>query len=691
MLRALAVAALLALAVPAEARPQALPGDPPAVGAIEEAPIGSPLLRSEADAWLPILQAEGYAAASRSMQQGSAAQGEEDEDVVRHLFMALGDANGNGNDDVVLATMDGDVITYQALDGGRVADVLWTFEIPDEEYAYVGGDFDEDGVHDLERLSERRTSQSDDGTQWEERATATILSGRDLAPMTELQLVARGSFSQTESDLPRIGRSTWTERYTYEHLEDVEGQPGIARVAWTAEMHESEDAVLITTGQSYSYNFSSTIALLDAAGALRWAQDEPGWDFSYGSEDVTGDGVPDLLMRSGDSFGYAYSGFLPGLPIDPPVQPPVPLFGSSSESRLPFRVRLIDGASGAIAWEQAFGNATYSFTSWLGDLYGEGPVLSVFTADFGAYDFSMQTTLVNGGTGDVIRTEDGSRNLVPLGDSDRDGNDDLLSLDFNDSTLAFTAYDGDFTELWALDLADDDYAGLSDMDNDGVLDVLAWHGDNFTVYSGTDGEQAWQREEPRRADHDLTPGIVSADHREVAILLSDAKDHEDVSDAKADLLVLRGSDGASLWRKPLYDPADYVEVAGGDASLWVSYAGDLNGDGARDFIVELRQAFDFVLVCDEDECSVEEEEDDEDSGQPLSITLLVDGATGATITRFDDMELSEKVKRVKEAPAEVKPAAQEIQDEIDGQDAPGFALYAALAAVGVALALRRRT
>lgn len=691
MLRALAVAALLALALPAEARPVALPDGPaPApLGAIAEAAVGSPLLRSEADVWMPILRQEGYAAASQAMQASASS---EDDDGIHHFFMPLGDANGNGRDDVVLATMQDDVITYEALDGGRVGEVLWTFEIPDEQYAYVGGDIDEDGVYDLQRMSESKGQQSDDGPTWEQRTTVTILSGRDLAPMTELQLVSRGSSSETEPDTPLMGESTWSESYSYQYLEDVEGQPGLARIAWNVEMTERRDQLVVTLGSSSYYNYSSSITLLDAAGALRWTQDEPGWDFAYGGEDVTADGVPDLLMRSGDSYGYSSSGILP-LPFDPPADLPVPIFESSQEPQLPYRVRLIDGSAGDVVWEQAFGNATYSYTTWLGDLYGNGPVLSVFTADFEAEEFSdytLQTTLVDGATGEVLRQEPGSHSFTSLGDSDGDGNDDLLSLDFDDSTLSFIAFDGAFEELWTLELADDDFAGLSDIDTDGVIDILAWHGDNFTVYSGTDGKQSWQREEPRMADYDLTPGIVSKEHRELAILLSDAKDHEDLSDYKADLLVLRGADGASLWRKPLYDPSDYVDVSGKDAMLWVSYAGDLNGDGARDFIVSLEQGFDMVMVCDEDECSTEEEEDSEDTGQPLSITLLVDGATGATITRFDDMELAEKVKKVDEAPAEVKPAAQDIQEEIGGQDAPGFALYAALAAVGIALAMRRR-
>lgn len=658
---------------------------------LAEPPVGSPLLRSEIDLWMPILREQGYAKAAQVMDGRAAASSEagDDEDRVLHWFMPLGDANGNGRDDIVLGILEKDVITYKALDGGRVADVLWTFEIPDDEYAYIGGDIDEDGVLDLERLSEGDSSESEDGTQWEQRTTVTILSGRDLAPLTELQLVASGSYAYTQPDTPLMGTTTYSDSYSYQYLDDVEGQPGLARIAWTVESYESyETTALVTTGQSSYYNYSSSIAMLDAAGALRWVQDEPGWDFTYGSEDVTGDGIPEILMRSGDSYGYSSSGVLQS-PMDPPADLPVPLFGSSSETQLPFRVRLIDGAQGDVVWERPFGNASYSFTYWLGDLYGAGPVLSVFTADFESEDFSVQTSLLDGTTGEVIRQEPEGLSLAALGDANGDGNDDLLSYDFNDSTLTFVALDGDFEELWKLKLPDDDFTGFVDIDTDGVLDILAWHGDNFTVYSGTDGEKAWQREEPRMADYDLTPGIVSDRHRELAILLSDAKDHEDVSDYKADVLVLRGSDGASLWRKPLYDPADYLDVAGKDAYLWVDYAGDLTGDGARDFIINLEQSFSSTMECDDDGCR-ELEEDEKDTGQRISITVLVDGASGATITRFDDMELAPQVRRVDEAAVDVRPAAADIAEEVGNEDAPGFALYAALAAVGVALALRRR-
>ncbi|MEK6974983.1 MAG: VCBS repeat-containing protein [Candidatus Thermoplasmatota archaeon] len=699
MLRALAVAALLALALPAEARPFVLADEPATAtaGDLPEARIGSPLVRSQVDAWMPILKSDGYAAAAQAMSQPESEPASSDDDRIEHWFMPLGDANGNGRDDVVLATSEKDTITYKALDGGRVGEVLWTLEIEDDDYAYLAGDVDEDGVYDIERLAEGEETSSDDGMQWEQRSTVTILSGRDLAPLTELQLVSRGSYERTEPELVLIGESTWKDRYSFEYVTDLDGQPGMARITWTWESYESEERfVFLTTASSSTYNYSSTITVLDVAGALRWAHDEPGWDFAYGGADVTGDEVPDLLMRSGDSYGYSSSGFLPPPPVDPPVDPPLPfqVFGSEEETQAPHQVRLLDGASGGVLWEQTFANASYSYTEWLGDLHGNGPVLAVITFDFTLdedheYSMTAQTSLVDGATGDILRQEPEALSFAPLGDANGDGKDDLLSLDFNDSTLTFVASDGDLNVLWDLKLSDDDFAGMSDLDADGVLDLLAWHGDNLTVYSGTDGKKAWAREEPRWKDYDLTPGIVSKDRREVAVLLSDALDHEAVTDYKADMLVLRGSDGASVWRKPLYDPADYLDVSDEDIWLWVDYAGDLNGDGARDFIVNLEQGFD-IMICDGDGCEEISSEEDEDTGQRLSITLLVDGATGSTITRFDDMDLAKKVKKVEEAPVDVKPAAEEIREEVSGENAPGFALYAALAAVGVALAIRRR-
>lgn len=709
MLRILVVAALLATALSAQARPLA-DADEGAVAAslpdLAAGPrMGNPLLDVDPAYWLPILREQGHADAARATDHRQAQQSqaepmevEEDQVTVEHWFMPLGDANGNGRDDLVLGILDmeEESVSYQALDGGRLDEVLWTLDLPEDEYAYITGDVDEDGVYDLEHIIEQDGSydEGDEGSsEWEHRANINILSGRDLATMTSLQVVSRSSYEETRPEpVPLVGTSTSRETYSYEYVMDIDGIPGLVRMAYGFEFYQSEDRVVITTDSRSSFNTSTSFALLDVAGALVWSFDEEGFDVSYAHRDVTGDDVPDVIVRSNDEWDFGEDGGLVDPPVEPPI--PVPILTQDEAERPPYQVKLLDGADGAVLWEREFGNATFGYVGWLGDLYGEGDVLEMYTVDFDpeSYEISETYAFLDADTGETVRELAAIRSFAPLGDANGDGRDDLLELDFDDSTLGFTAYDGELNELWDTSVPDDDLAGIIDMTSDGVVDLVTLKDDVLTVLSGTDGDALWSRAESRLHDFDITPGIVDEEDRELALLLSDAKEHEDVADHKADLLILRGADGAPLWRKPLYDPADYVDVAGDDAFVWVSHAGDLNADGANDFIVDFEQGYTITIstTCVNGECETEMEDSrDDDEGQPMNIVAVVDGATGATLLRYDDMELSGRAKvaeRVVEEAPTVSPAAEELVPE----DAPALAPFAALAAIGLAFIARRR-
>ncbi len=708
MLRPLLAVALLALAsaLPAYAATPALPTAPAAAPAID---LPADPFQSNPVLAARLVMEHGYADAARKLQDRSsaeaageseaAAESDDGPELDQHSFMPLGDADGDGRDDVVLMTVlkggEG-TIRYQALASGQADKVLWEFETDRDAYAYIVGDVDEDGVLDLQRLTEGESSESGDGYgSQESTADVAILSGKDLSEMANLQVTSRSTYSYTEPEPLPVGRATQSDSYAFEYLTDLDERAGLARMTFRFEFSQSQDRIgPVSTSADSSFNHSMAAAILAPDGSPVWSFDEAGMTFDTDEVDATGDGVADAVVRTSDDLDASYSyGIVPF--VDPPRPPPgVPdLFGAEEKPRAPFEVRLLDGADGKPAWSLTLGNASFAGTWWLGDVYGEGPVLFVYTIDLASSGITERSLLVNGATGAILRELDGL-SLHPLGDANGDGKDDVLAFGHGDDEVELVAKDGELNELWTLEVPageDDDFA-LLDLDGDGVLDVTRVSKGNLTVFSGTTGEAAWSRRVDDVVDRSFAPGLTNEDAYELGLLSSGAADDESIAKMPADLVLVRGADGAPLWTKRIFDPEDYEPVAADDAVMWIARAGDLNGDGTPDFIVEVLQgrSVHMETSCDGTSCETTKEDSrDDDTGQPLSIHALVDGASGATYARYDDMILLPKVKVVKEDPVEVAPAAQEIIEQ-NSKDAPGPAFIAALAALGVALAVLRR-
>lgn len=715
MLRPFLVVALIALALPAQAAQPALTGIPTVANPIadRELSVSDPLASADPAVVAPLVLALGYADAARALdQQAQAASGSnattpaDDGPLTYHSFDPLGDVNGNGRDDVVLMTWteEEDNITYTAIDGGRQAEVLWTFTTGEEQYAYVAGDIDEDGVFDVMRMDDDdQTSTQDDNGNFEARSVVTILSGRDLTELATLVMTTSMTYEQTQPSPLPVGTYTETETFSFEYVYDLFEQPGMARITLRFHFDSEDERVLgITTSSSQTSTTSRAYALLGVDGSVVWQFEEEGWDVSYDEGDGTGDGVPDLVVMPQDQFDFEASGNIVPF-VDPPVAPPVPIpgFGSEPAERIPFQLRLLDGTNGQQSWSRTFGNFSFSYTQWFGDLYGNGPVLYAYYLDIdpATFDYSIHQLLLDGKTGETLKELTGERALNDLGDANGDGRDDLLAVayegdDEDDGTYKLEAVDGDFNSLWTLDVAEEDFAGWFDMTGDGVGDIVLMDYDersfNYTVISGTNGQELWTRSQARVADYSFAPGIADEEDLELGFLLTDAVDDADLGSYPMDILLLRGSDGAPLWQKPVFDPKDYEKVAADDASFYLGYAGDLNGDGADDFILNLYQGFSIhrSTTCDDDGCETTTEDSrDDDDGQPLAVVSLVDGATGATYLRFDDMRLAPKIEVVKEEAVDVKPAAEDLVEE---NGAPGLELVGILAAIGVALLVGRR-
>lgn len=311
------------------------------------------------------------------------------------------------------------------------------------------------------------------------------------------------------------------------------------------------------------------------------------------------------------------------------------------------------GVDGSVLWKLTGEPAVRQvsmrgvFMAGLGDLDGDGSdELMAAEYESGSTAFSESVRVLSGKDGSTLLSAQGEAWFMPYGDIDADGKAEFLTISegANGYSLEISNLSG---KIWSLSVSEysepvnvvaswDDWS-FTDVTGDGVPDILLWDwtGDPweddgaeavFSLVDGATGQEVWQRNVGAilgaTADADTT-GDGLPDLAYVAGIEADGSrsGYLEGSNHSVSVFTHRGTDGKAVWNRIAMDPtlAGHRNLTGVDS--WPMSAGDVDGDGHDDLLIEMWKncGFSFMLMPD-GSFTMDEEEDCEAFAQWLVIS-----------------------------------------------------------------------
>jgi hypothetical protein len=450
------------------------------------------------------------------------------------------DLDGDGHDDALTVSAGQDSYHYIArsgLDGHRLWAIADGGEHPSDMFV-MEVDADGDGGHEVLHLLDTVAEDPDaappcDGdltcssSAHRDELVLTMHSGRDGQP-----LWTRSVGSLRTSRYRNLTLTAYSD-HTVDHIDRgipslitpvvLAGEPALLLATRDADYHFAEEQIGVGVGQRHQQRTSAgtlTLEWLDhlTGQTLQTATFGPreDWYWLASTDDLDGDGSSDLLFhRYGrDDFDQTCL-----LVIG---QPPQDCSGDVEQDRQ--GIVLLDGSTGALAWEQltelgamAESDRGLPETQSLDtDIDGDG-VIDVLTG--WRWQDHQQTSARSGADGHLLWQADTGAFAWPIGDIDGDGGPDAVHIHATiDSVVLQRRRLGDGTllgetrhpygERFSVDLS-------ADHDGDGVQDLVL-NGEYLdpssswaAVESGGDGRALWSAQstdwlsvEPARADFD---------------------------------------------------------------------------------------------------------------------------------------------------------------------------------------------
>ncbi len=652
-----------------------------------------PFAVADPDVWLPILRDTGDVQAA----QAAAAESLE----TYYGLQPLGDANKDGAEDVVRITIDhddSDDVLIEAISGRDLETVLWDFEVR-RGFAYIGGDYNEDGVYDLVtgeidyQDSQRSTSRGwvyelDGQTEYE------VLDGRDGKLLFELDAPFH-AFVHSEGN-SIIVADEGREEYVVEISSLTHGlldAPGADLFHLRlSDVTDYRYTILLESHYDWEFSITTGISRYTLDGDEMFSVGAP--DNSYGfldaARDVDGDGLSELLFTYTDPLRMGYSSTL--------------LRGEEREpAPAPYTVLYVDGATGeTIFTEESEPMLGYAYASFVGNIYGDGETIA-----FSTYDDRSTITLFDLQGNEVDTHEDRDHLFLGrLGDVNGDGLDELalVESDGNDGRLG--AADNNLQFIWSKHFDDDDSALFLpwDFDGDGIRDVGTEdeRDEEVSLLSGATGETLWTFEfDETIVGLDFVQDIGRDGGHDILMLAFPDADEEteEYADLEGFLHMYDGATLELLWTKLAYQPDFHEDITATNPYVYAHGIGDLSGDRGHDLIINVGsiEFYSFTFTCSGSftgsNCEYEEHGPD---GIPLSTTMIVAGGNGETLLRYDNMpteELSPEELATLMG-AEQTEAGVELQSSLNGGLTPfGLSLLlvgSIIGAVAVGYLLRRK-
>ncbi len=624
-------------------------------------------------AFVEKMQNEGYVAAmSDSEYEG-----------IRHSFGAFGDADKDGRDDILHAygEDDDDEMMLELISGYDTSDVIWSMELDedDDEYYYIVRDSTGDGLKDIVRVEE--LSERNNQDTYEATIEFALLDGRNLELVWTLEASARAKFTY-ESALPLIGIAGYTYNFEADipmltNLDDRQGMD-LVTIHMRDEMEQS--GVPLASQYSSHYTFGSTVTKV-FEGELNWSAGSPDLLLFDLGTDVNGDDIPDMLFGSKEyTFHFDTT----------------PLVGGSEEEEADMNVAAFSGLDGAALWSTSIPEAAESgWADWSGNLYGDGPTVTVerswfyTTQTLFMYDwnFGSEVRFLDGATGDARASktfDEAFAFTVRLGDANEDGLDELYLLKIGMGGAQIGAITGEFQSLWKENI--DGGVFIAELNGDGLNDLVMLDDEDLEVLSGADGETLWEAEFDDLADVNVITDLNKDGGSELAIATFEDLDDDDGL-GMGHLYLLSGADGTGIWNKQVFDPANYAEdIFAERVNVYLGNLGKLTADSVVDPAIYMYGTDDYSWDCSGGRCEREYEHD-----MPrLDFVSVVNGATGKQLLRYDHMPLAVELSEVPDVSADLGPAGIQLQSKLD-EEAPGApVVFVGLAMLAVALYVRRR-